>query len=57
MATLRTTMFKIKKFRMVMTLHLCVLCGSQNKQQLLPYTALTELFYNHGGEYLLLGTH
>ena len=29
---------------MLMTLHLYVLFGSQNKQQLLLYTALTELF-------------
>ena len=42
--TLRTTMFKIKKFYMLITLHLCVLYGSQNKQQLLPYTALTDCF-------------
>ena len=42
--TLRTTRFKIKKFRMLITLHLCVLCGSQNKQQLLSYTALTGWF-------------
>ena len=30
---------------MLITLHLCVLCGSQNKQQLLPYTALTDWFF------------
>jgi hypothetical protein len=24
--------------------YLCVLCGSQNKQQLFPYTALTDWF-------------
>ena len=29
---------------MLITLHLCVLYGSQNKQQLLPYTALTDWF-------------
>ena len=29
---------------MLMTLHLCVLYGPYNKQQLLPYTAVTELF-------------
>jgi len=27
---------------MVLTLRLCVLCGSQNKQRLLPYTALAD---------------
>jgi hypothetical protein len=26
------------------TLYLCVLCGSQNKQRLFPYTALTDWF-------------
>jgi hypothetical protein len=41
-ATLRTDRFNIKKFYVVPTLRLCVLCGSQNKQQLLPYTALTD---------------
>jgi hypothetical protein len=25
-------------------LYLCVLCGSQNKQRLFPYTALTDWF-------------
>jgi len=29
---------------MVFTLCLCVLYGSQNKQRLLPYTALTDWF-------------
>ena len=42
--TLRTTMFKIKNFCMLITLHLCVLYESQNIQQLLPYTALTDWF-------------
>jgi hypothetical protein len=42
--TLRTTRFKIKKFQVVITLRLCVLYGSQNKQQLLPYKTLRELF-------------
>ena len=36
--TLRTARYNIKKFCMLITLDLCVLCGSQNKQQLLPYT-------------------
>jgi len=26
--------------------YLCVLCGSENKQRLFPYTALTDFFYN-----------
>jgi len=34
--------FNIKKFYVLHTVYLCVLCGSQNKQQLFPYTALTD---------------
>jgi len=35
----------IHKFHVLPTqLYLCVLCGSQNKQRLFPYTALTDLF-------------
>jgi len=30
--------------RSAQTLHLCVLCGSENKQRLFPYTALTDWF-------------
>ena len=44
MVTIRTTSFKIQKFCMLITLHLCVLCGSQKKQYLLPYTPLADLF-------------
>jgi hypothetical protein len=42
--TLHTTRFKIKKFYAVPTLRLCVLYGSQNKQQLLPYKTLRDWF-------------
>jgi hypothetical protein len=42
--TLRTTRFNIKKFYVVPTLRLCVLYGSQNKQQLLPYKASRDWF-------------
>jgi hypothetical protein len=42
--TLRTTRFNIKKFYVVPTLCLCVLYGSQNKQQLLPYKTLRDWF-------------
>ena len=31
--------FNIKKFCVLPTMHLCVLCGSQNKQRLFRYTA------------------
>ena len=33
--------FNINKFCVLPTVHLCVLCGSQNKQRLFLYTALT----------------
>jgi hypothetical protein len=42
--TLRTTRFYIKEFYVVPTLRLCVLYGSQNKQQLLPYKTLRDWF-------------
>jgi len=32
----------------VLCMYVCVLCGSQNKQRLSPYTALTDCFYNPG---------
>ena len=38
--TLRTARFKIQQFYMVLTLCLCVLYGSHNKQQLLPQKIL-----------------
>jgi hypothetical protein len=36
--------FNIKKFYVVLTLRLCVLYGSQNKQKLLPYKTLRDWF-------------
>jgi len=36
-----TASFNIQKFCVLPTLHLCVLRGSQNKQRLLRYIALT----------------
>ena len=42
--TIRTTRLNIQKICMLITSHLCVLCGSQKKQQLLPYTPLTDWF-------------
>ena len=37
--------FNIQQFHVLPTqLYLCVLCGSQNKQRLFPYTALTDWF-------------
>ena len=30
--------------RSAQSLYLCVLCGSENKQRLFPYTALTDWF-------------
>jgi hypothetical protein len=42
--TLRTIGSNIQKFYVVLSQHLYVLYGRQNKQQLLPYTALTDWF-------------
>ena len=42
--TIRTTSFSIKILRSAHTVYLCVLCGSENKQRLFPYTALTDWF-------------
>jgi hypothetical protein len=42
--TLHTTRFNIKKFYVVPILHLCVLYGSQDKEQLLPYKTLRDWF-------------
>ena len=48
--------FNIHKFYVLPTMHLCVLYGSQNKQRLFPYTALTDWFYNRARECLLRDT-
>jgi hypothetical protein len=40
--TLRNTRFNTQKLYMLITLPLCVLYGSQNKQQTFPYTTLTD---------------
>jgi hypothetical protein len=42
--TLRTARFNIKNFYVVPTLRLCVLYGSQNKQQLLAYKTSRDWF-------------
>jgi hypothetical protein len=42
--------------RSALTVYLCVLCGSENKQRLFPYTTLTDWFYNGDGVCLLRGT-
>jgi len=34
----------LKTVRSAHTVYLCDLCGSENKQRLLPYTALTDWF-------------
>jgi len=39
-------LFNIQQFYVLHTVYLCVLCGSQNKQRLFPYTTLTDCFYN-----------
>jgi len=55
------TVSKTKVFSFAMEMqqvvrYLYVLCGSQNKQRLFPYTALTDCFYNLDGMCLLRGT-
>ena len=50
-----TTSFNIQKFYVLSTVYWCVLCGSENKQRLFPYTALTA-FYNWDRLCLLRGT-
>jgi len=43
--TIYTTKFNYKAIlRSAHTVCLCILCGSQNKQRLFPYTALTDWF-------------
>jgi hypothetical protein len=42
--TTLTLNFNIEKFDVVITMRLCVLHGSRNKQQHLPYTTLTVWF-------------
>ena len=42
--TICTTRFNTHKFYVLPTAYLCVLCGSENKQRLFPYTALTDWF-------------
>ena len=54
--SLRTTRFNIQQFYMVITLCLCIVYGSQNRQRILLYTALTDWPYNRGGNCLLQGT-
>jgi len=48
--------FNIQQLYVLPTQCICVLCGSQNKQRLFPYTALTG-FYNPEGVCLLRGTN
>jgi len=49
--------FNIQQFYVLPTqLYLCVMYGSENKQRLLPYTALPAGFYNRDGVCLLRGT-
>jgi hypothetical protein len=49
--------FNIQQLYVLSTqcIYVC-LCGSENKQRLFPYTALTDWFYNRDGECLLRGT-
>jgi len=54
--TICTARCNIQQLYALPTLYLCVLCGSENKQRLFPYTALTDWFYNRDGVCLLHGT-
>jgi len=45
-----------KNLRSAHTVFLCVLCGSENKQRLFPYTTVTGWFCNRDGVCLLRGT-
>jgi len=42
--TICTTRFNIQQFYILPTQCICVLCGSENKQRLYPYTILTDWF-------------
>jgi hypothetical protein len=42
--TIRTASLHSLILRSARTVYLCVLCGSENKQRLFPYTALTDWF-------------
>jgi hypothetical protein len=53
---LLTSGINTQQFHIVLTLSLCVLCGSQNKQRLLPYTTLADWFCITEVECLLRGT-
>jgi hypothetical protein len=55
--SLRIIRFNIQKFYVVPTLRLCVLYGSRNEQQMLPYKTLRDWFYNQSGACLQRGTH
>ena len=45
LVTICTTNFNIHKFYILShTVYVCVLCGSQNKRRLFPYTTLTDWF-------------
>jgi len=48
------TRFNIKKFCIVLTLHLCALCGSQNELCFIQHWLV---FYNRDGEWWLNGMH
>jgi hypothetical protein len=42
--TICTASLTFTILRSAQTVYLCVLCGSQNKQRLFPYTTLTDWF-------------
>ena len=44
--TICTASLTFKLIRSAHTVYLCVLCGSENKQRLFPYSTLADWFYN-----------
>jgi len=48
--------FNIHQLYALPTLYLCVLYLSENKQRLVPFTALTDWFYNREEKFLQRGT-
>jgi len=55
--TLRTTRFNAQKFHLVLTLRLCVLCGSQQTVTFVLHNISRLVLYSRDGECLLRGTH
>jgi hypothetical protein len=55
--TLRTTRSDIQKLYIVITWNVCVLYGSQKKQQIFLHNIKVLALYKRGGEYLQRGPY